>query len=126
MWKTSNYCYEILRKEVNRSQILNGGASMAFFRKTWKPLDYPFGLGNIKCSIKFVDHWGYLLLLPIHFLIGSVPSDIINWYAHKYDCCNFEGNKTAQNLLHFDFPMLGEGYQIIITNLTEGLTSTRI
>ena len=52
----------------------------------------------------------FLLLLPLHFVMGPVHGLIINWFAHKYGHVNFKANNTSRNLFKIDWLMMGEGY----------------
>lgn len=58
----------------------------------------------------FAPNAWYWLLLPVIILSGAVHGSVINWFAHKYGYINFRLKNTAQNLLVFDFLMLGESY----------------
>lgn len=52
----------------------------------------------------------FLILVPIHAVMGPLHGVIINWYAHKYGEVNFETDNTSKNLFKIDWLMFGEGY----------------
>jgi len=60
--------------------------------------------------IAFAPNAFWFLLLPLVFAMGAVHGAIVNWFAHKYGYINFRLRNTSQNLLFFDFLMLGESY----------------
>lgn len=61
--------------------------------------------------LKFTDSLWYLLLVPIHSLMGPIHGAIVNWFGHKSGYRNFETDDHSKNTLIFDFLMLGELYQ---------------
>jgi len=52
----------------------------------------------------------WLLLVPVHAVMGPLHGVIINWFAHKYGHVNFETDNTSKNLFRIDWLMMGEGY----------------
>jgi stearoyl-CoA desaturase (Delta-9 desaturase) len=60
--------------------------------------------------IEFAPSFWFLLLLPIHIVMGPIHGVIINWYAHKYGHTNYAANNTSTNLFKIDWLMMGEGY----------------
>lgn len=60
--------------------------------------------------VVFAPSLWWLLLVPIHVMMGPIHGVIINWFAHKYGHTNFETDNTSKNLFKVDFLMLGEGY----------------
>jgi stearoyl-CoA desaturase (delta-9 desaturase) len=58
----------------------------------------------------FAPSLWWLLLIPVHVLMGPIHGIIINWFAHKYGDTNFETGNTSKNLFKVDLLMLGEGY----------------
>ncbi len=55
--------------------------------------------------------WFWMLLLPIHFLMGPVHGAIVNWCGHMYGYSNYDNNDKSKNSLHIDFVMGGELFQ---------------
>jgi stearoyl-CoA desaturase (Delta-9 desaturase) len=60
--------------------------------------------------LTFAPSAWFLLLVPIHAVMGPLHGVIINWYAHKYGDVNFETDNTSKNLFKLDWLMFGEGY----------------
>jgi stearoyl-CoA desaturase (Delta-9 desaturase) len=60
--------------------------------------------------LTFAPSVWWLLLVPIHILMGPIHGTIVNWFAHKYGHKNFETDNTSTNLFKVDLLMLGEGY----------------
>ncbi|MEI6948908.1 acyl-CoA desaturase [Paraflavisolibacter sp. H34] len=60
--------------------------------------------------VTFAPSLWFLLLIPIHGVMGPLHGVIINWYAHKYGEVNFETDNTSKNLFKLDILMFGEGY----------------
>ncbi len=60
--------------------------------------------------ITFAPSLWFLLLIPVHALMGPIHGVIINWFAHKYGTKNFETGNTSRNLFKVDLLMFGEGY----------------
>lgn len=61
--------------------------------------------------IVFTDSRWFLLLVPIHGLMGPIHGAIVNWFGHKSGYRNFEINDSSKNTLVKDFLMMGELYQ---------------
>lgn len=87
---------------------------------TWPALDnlsnrwsvrIGFGLAYTVFYFAFAPHWGWLALLPIHFLMGPVHGAIVNWAGHKYGYRNFDMKDKSRNTLLFDFVCAGELFQ---------------
>jgi stearoyl-CoA desaturase (delta-9 desaturase) len=64
----------------------------------------------ITLYLLFAPSAWYLLLVPIHAIMGPLHGVIINWFAHKYGKVNFETDNTSRNLFKVDWLMFGEGY----------------
>lgn len=52
----------------------------------------------------------FLLLVPLHVVMGPLHGVVINWFAHKYGYVNFKVKDTSKNLMPVDIFMLGEGF----------------
>ena len=61
--------------------------------------------------LAFAPHPAYLLLLPIHFLMGPIHGAIVNWAGHKYGYRNFGTRDYSRNVLPWDLVTLGELFQ---------------
>ena len=53
----------------------------------------------------------WLLLLPIHYLMGPVQGAIVNWCGHKYGYQNFDNGDHSHNTGPFGVFLLGELFQ---------------
>lgn len=53
----------------------------------------------------------WMLLLPIHFLMGPVQGAIVNWCGHKYGYANFDNGDKSKNSEPWGFFLLGELFQ---------------
>jgi stearoyl-CoA desaturase (delta-9 desaturase) len=60
--------------------------------------------------LTFAPSAWFLVLVPIHAVMGPLHGVIINWYAHKYGDVNYETDNTSKNLFKLDWLMFGEGY----------------
>jgi stearoyl-CoA desaturase (Delta-9 desaturase) len=60
--------------------------------------------------LAFAPSAWWLVLVPVHVLMGPIHGVIINWFAHKYGHTNFDTDNTSRNLFKVDLLMLGEGY----------------
>ncbi len=70
-----------------------------------------FGAAYVVFYLVFAPHWAWMLLLPIHFLMGPVHGAIVNWAGHKYGYRNFDTNDRSRNTLFIDFLTAGELFQ---------------
>ena len=50
----------------------------------------------------------YLVLLPVHGLMGPIHGAIVNWCGHKYGYRNYQLDDRSKNTTPFDFITLGE------------------
>lgn len=60
--------------------------------------------------VAFAPSLWWLLLIPVHSVMGPLHGVIINWFAHKYGDTNHETDNTSRNLFKVDWLMFGEGY----------------
>ena len=70
-----------------------------------------FAVGYTMVYVAFAPHWGWYLLLPMHYLMGPMHGAIVNWAGHKYGYRNFNENDKSRNSLPFDFLTAGELFQ---------------
>ncbi|HUS69068.1 MAG TPA: acyl-CoA desaturase [Kofleriaceae bacterium] len=61
--------------------------------------------------LAFAPSAWWLLLLPVHFLMGPLHGAIVNWCGHRYGYRNFGLGDDSKNTLPFDFLTLGELFQ---------------
>ena len=87
---------------------------------TWPALDriansgisrIGWALGYIAFYLVFAPHPAFLLLLPVHFLMGPIHGAIVNWAGHKYGYRNFATRDQSRNVLRWDVVTLGELFQ---------------
>lgn len=72
-----------------------------------------FSFVGIYCLLylNFTDSYWYLILVPIHSLMGPIHGAIVNWFGHKVGYRNFNTDDHSKNTFLFDFLMMGELYQ---------------
>ena len=59
----------------------------------------------------FAPSLWWLLLLPVHFLIGPVQGAIVNWCGHKYGYANYDNGDHSKNSSPIGILMMGELFQ---------------
>lgn len=64
----------------------------------------------IALYLLFAPSAWWLLLVPVHVMMGPIHGVIVNWFAHKHGHVNFDTDNTSRNLFKVDVLMLGEGY----------------
>lgn len=75
----------------------------------WSRLGW--GVAYTLFYLAFAPHPAFLLLLPIHYLMGPIHGAIVNWAGHKYGYRNFDSRDKSRNVLWWDFVTLGELFQ---------------
>lgn len=80
-----------------------------FGHRTW--LGFAFGTAYTVFYLAFAPHPAWLLLLPIHYLMGPIHGTIVNWCGHMYGYRNFATKDHSRNTLPFDFVTWGELFQ---------------
>lgn len=114
MWKTKERYNGILARKIEPEARFEGGyPTMPWLDRladTWTSR-VAWGVGYTLFYLYFAPHWAFLLLLPIHFLMGPIHGAIVNWGGHKYGYRNFEMEDESKNTLVFDFLTLGELFQ---------------
>lgn len=113
MWRTYKIYRGIFYKTIATEEKFNKNVpDWAVFEKIVG--SYPVRLGWIAAYtwfyIAFATSPWLFILLPFQILMSPVHGAVINWFAHKFGYQNFEVKNTSENLLHFDFLMLGESY----------------
>ncbi|RYZ21599.1 MAG: acyl-CoA desaturase [Chitinophagaceae bacterium] len=113
MWRTKKVFTDILddktqveerfKKNIPEWRSFDRFASSGFSRLLW------IGIYTA-LYVLFAPSLWWLLLVPIHAVMGPLHGVIINWYAHKYGHVNFETDNTSKNLFRIDWLMFGEGY----------------
>lgn len=74
-----------------------------------------WGVGYSLLYIALITYFGlsyfWLLLLPIHFLMGPVQGAIVNWCGHKYGYQNYDNGDKSRNTEAIGLFLLGELFQ---------------
>lgn len=70
-----------------------------------------FVLLYIALYLLFTNSLWFLLLVPIHTLMGPIHGAIVNWFGHKVGYRNYDLADNSRNTLPIDFLMMGELYQ---------------
>ncbi len=61
--------------------------------------------------LHFAPSAWWLLLLPVHWVMGPVHGAIVNWCGHRYGYATFDNRDQSRNTLAFDFLTFGELFQ---------------
>jgi stearoyl-CoA desaturase (delta-9 desaturase) len=113
MWRTKNIYSDILYErtvvEPRFTKNVPGWKSFDLFASSWPSRVFWIGV-YIALYILFAPSAWFLILVPVHAVMGPLHGVIINWYAHKYGDVNFETDNTSRNLFKVDWLMFGEGY----------------
>lgn len=59
----------------------------------------------------YMTSFWWLLLLPVHYLMGPIHGTIVNWCGHRFGYRNYEIEDDSKNTLVWDVLMMGELYQ---------------
>ncbi len=70
-----------------------------------------WGFAYTMFYVAFAPHWGWAILLPIHYVMGPTHGAIVNWCGHKYGYRNFDTKDKSRNTLWVDFVAAGELFQ---------------
>ena len=114
MWKTKERYSGLVRRQITAEERFTVGAP------EWPLIDklgdswtsrVAFGAGYALFYLAFAPHWAFLLLLPVHWLMGPIHGAIVNWGGHKYGYRNFATDDHSKNTLPFDFLTGGELFQ---------------
>lgn len=80
-----------------------------FARQWWSNLAWV--LLYILCYLIFTDSLWFLLLVPIHALMGPIQGALVNWFGHYWGYRNFNLSDHSRNTLWVDLLLMGEWYQ---------------
>lgn len=113
MWRTkkiySDILYERTPVDPRFTKNVPSWKSFDLFASSWGSRLFWIGV-YIALYLLFAPSAWFLLLVPVHAVMGPLHGVIINWYAHKYGEVNFETDNTSKNLFKVDWLMFGEGY----------------
>lgn len=113
MWRTkkiySDILYEKIPIEERFTKNVPGWKSFDMFASSWPSRVFWIVVYTALYLLFAPSPW-FLILVPVHAVMGPLHGVIINWYAHKYGNVNFETNNTSKNLFKIDWLMFGEGY----------------
>lgn len=70
-----------------------------------------YSLAYFVIIYKFDLSYFWLLLLPIHYLMGPIQGAIVNWCGHKYGYQNYDNGDHSHNTEPIGLVLLGELYQ---------------
>ena len=114
MWATKIRYAGIRLRHITPEARFEGGypywPALDRFADSWF-VRFSFGTAYTLFYFAFAPHWAWLLLLPIHFLMGPIHGAIVNWCGHKYGYRNFASDDASRNTLPFDFLTAGELFQ---------------
>ncbi|MDQ6610324.1 MAG: acyl-CoA desaturase [Bacteroidota bacterium] len=113
MWRTkkiySGILYETTPVEDKFTKGVPAWKRFDLFASSW-PSRLFWALIYIALYHLFSPSAWFLILVPVHAVMGPLQGVIINWYAHKYGGVNYETDNTSRNLFKIDWLMFGEGY----------------
>lgn len=113
MWRTKNIYSDILSEKMHVeprfTKNVPSWKSFDMFASSWPSRLFWIGV-YVALYLLFAPSAWFLLLVPVHAVMGPLHGVIINWYAHKYGDVNFETDNTSKNLFKLDWLMFGEGY----------------
>lgn len=113
MWRTKKIYSDILSEktvvEPRFTKNVPSWKAFDIFASSW-PSRLFWILVYVALYLLFAPSAWFLLLVPVHAVMGPLHGVIINWYAHKYGEVNFETDNTSKNLFKLDWLMFGEGY----------------
>jgi len=114
MWQTKKSYSALVNGSEQPEPRFNGHVP------TWPALDR-FGYTTVSrlgwgvlytlYYLAFAPHWAFLLLLPVHYLMGPIHGAIVNWAGHKYGYRNFDTRDKSRNVVMWDVFTLGELFQ---------------
>ncbi len=113
MWRTKNIYSDIFYKrypiEKKFAKNLPEWRWFDAFGHSWFSRFMWIGIYTALYLLFAPSPW-FLLILPLHMVMGPLHGVIINWYAHKYGSVNHDMENTSKNLFKVDWLMMGEGY----------------
>ena len=114
MWQTKLQYSALVNNQAQPEERFQGPVP------SWPALDR-FGDTNVSrlgwgvlytvYYLAFAPHWAFLLLLPVHYLMGPVHGAIVNWAGHKYGYRNYGTRDKSRNVVPWDVITLGELFQ---------------
>jgi stearoyl-CoA desaturase (delta-9 desaturase) len=114
MWQTKHSYSALVTGQTQPEPRFNGHTPR------WPALDrigdhwlsrLGWGTGYTLFYLAFAPHWAFLLLLPVHYLMGPIHGAIVNWAGHKYGYRNFATRDQSRNVVPWDVITLGELFQ---------------
>ena len=114
MWRTKKqydgYAYGRVAPEAR----FDGGVPVwSFFDRLSQSWPARIGLGSLYLLfyLHFAPSLVWLLLVPVHWVMGPLHGAIVNWCGHRYGYRNFALDDDSRNTLPFDFVTMGELFQ---------------
>lgn len=118
MWHTKKIYFDFVSKVRTPESQFSGDLPVwekldkfgdsKFVRLSWGTLYTLFYLYFI--IFKDASAW-WLLLLPVHYLIGPVQGAAVNWIGHKYGYKNYKSSDNSRNSEPFGILLMGELFQ---------------
>ncbi len=114
MWRTKERYDGYAYRRVAPEPRFDGGVpewlALDRFSQTWLSR---VGWGTLYTLfyLHFAPSPLWLLLLPIHWLMGPIHGAIVNWCGHRYGYRNFDLGDDSRNTLPLDFVTMGELFQ---------------
>jgi stearoyl-CoA desaturase (delta-9 desaturase) len=114
MWQTKRkYDRYAYRREEPEARFLGGTPEWPLIDRLSQSWITRVSLGTLYglFYLHFAPSPLWLLLLPVHWLMGPLHGAIVNWCGHRYGYANFDNGDQSKNTLWFDFLTLGELFQ---------------
>jgi stearoyl-CoA desaturase (delta-9 desaturase) len=114
MWETKHSYSAFVKGEAEPEARFGG------YTPRWPALDrvgdhwtsrLGWGTAYTLFYLAVAPHWAFMLLLPVHYLMGPIHGAIVNWAGHKYGYRNFATRDQSRNVVPWDVFTLGELFQ---------------
>jgi len=114
MWQTKERYHGLLARRIEPETRFEGGyPSWPWLERLadswWSRIGW--GTAYTLFYLAFAPHPAFLLLLPVHYLMGPIHGAIVNWGGHKYGYRNFEIDDRSRNTLPIELLTGGELFQ---------------
>jgi stearoyl-CoA desaturase (delta-9 desaturase) len=114
MWRTKVQYERIKNRKVAVDPKFEGGyPEWKLFDETlsnW-PVSIAWGTVYTLFYLAFAPSAWWLLLAPIHWILGPIHGGIVNYLGHKLGYRNYDSDDNSKNTLVFDVLTMGELFQ---------------
>ena len=119
VWHMMIHSHHIFRAFVSKTNMPDAEFTREYL-PVWDKLDKighhtitrtAFALFYTGIYIWLAPNLWWLLLLPVHFLMGPIQGAIVNWCGHKYGYRNYNNADQSRNSSPFGVILMGELFQ---------------